>query len=563
MHQLAGEIDIENKLLHSKALEPLSEEDVTELQRIEQLSKLSTYSEADVREEIVTPILKIMGYSKETMFSINREKYLRILDKGLSVDYGLTIWEENYWVIEAKKPNVTRGEFKYDHLWQVVQYAIHPEINAALVVLCDGHAFEVFDREESLERPLLRVERCNLTRDFDKLRLLLAPLQAWVFQKRRIYRLIEKTFENEYQVRRLNEARQLIDRQLRQKEHKTVDNWRKSLKDRDKHDDYQWAEIATPDELVAGTFFFNANMGRMNAVSARLVSCCHPSSFGVMNTIFPDGVRAVNDYYFMHALYFLMELEQHQSEVRWAPHWLTQKQGASVPTHELIMSLLKLCLSHFEQDQMRKTVVLFSNAARRVQKILCVTQPSLQKVAEHRHAIQRYWGEEFDFSQAVSSPSSHLLGMLEYSSNLATDRFVAANTPSKGGFKTETAKQQLKEIWQLEISLLKSQSSYGELVKEQEVDEIFPTECLGTRYDQLGHTCWCLLAGSNKWYEHALEHHLPEIKTLATVGTWKAREMMTDMKIDFSKPTEQIFADRFFFGETSTSSSLAKLYKFL
>jgi Type I restriction enzyme R protein N terminus (HSDR_N) len=184
-----GQIDPTNTLLHSKMLEPLSAEQIGELRKIENFSKLDSYSEQDVREDIIAPILLVLGYQKESMFSVERDKSLWIAGKRLAFDYSLTLWEENFWIIEAKKPNVTKGKFGYDEVWQALQYAVHPTINAALLVLCDGHAIEVFDREQSLESPVLRVDRMNLIRDFDQIRAILSPLQAWFFQKRRIVRL--------------------------------------------------------------------------------------------------------------------------------------------------------------------------------------------------------------------------------------------------------------------------------------------------------------------------------------------------------------------------------------
>jgi hypothetical protein len=105
---------------------------------------------------------------------------------------------ENFWLIEAKRPSPGRTKFGYADLAQAVEYAIHPDINAALVALCDGSLTEVFDREVSLTEPVLRVEQRDLVRDFDKLRVLLEPIQAWFFQKRRVVRLIDKVFDKEF-----------------------------------------------------------------------------------------------------------------------------------------------------------------------------------------------------------------------------------------------------------------------------------------------------------------------------------------------------------------------------
>jgi hypothetical protein len=91
-------------------------------------------------------------------------------------DYKFHLWRENFWLIEAKRPLAGGIKFGYDDLAQAVEYGIHPEINAALIVLCDGLITEIFDREVSLIKPVLHVEKCNLARDFDKLRLLLEPI---------------------------------------------------------------------------------------------------------------------------------------------------------------------------------------------------------------------------------------------------------------------------------------------------------------------------------------------------------------------------------------------------
>jgi hypothetical protein len=45
---------------------------------------------------------------------------------------------------------------------------------------------EIFDREVDITKPVLRVAKADLWRDFDKLRKILEPMQVWFFQKRRV-----------------------------------------------------------------------------------------------------------------------------------------------------------------------------------------------------------------------------------------------------------------------------------------------------------------------------------------------------------------------------------------
>ena len=79
----------------------------------------------------------------------------------------MLLCEENFWVIEAKRVKRKKLKFIDKEVLQALQYAAHPDINAALLVLCDGRLFEVYDRDESLATPVARVEVKNLLAEFD------------------------------------------------------------------------------------------------------------------------------------------------------------------------------------------------------------------------------------------------------------------------------------------------------------------------------------------------------------------------------------------------------------
>ncbi|MDD2594110.1 MAG: hypothetical protein PHT45_07205, partial [Bacteroidales bacterium] len=84
-------LDTIEKLLTHKRLDPLNNEDLKELNTIQQLNVVG-FSEADVREEIINPILKILGYRKGQYFSVDREKHLSFLGKKSKyIDYNLTL----------------------------------------------------------------------------------------------------------------------------------------------------------------------------------------------------------------------------------------------------------------------------------------------------------------------------------------------------------------------------------------------------------------------------------------------------------------------------------------
>jgi len=163
-------------LLQYKALPSLPEGDIPILEKIQALNT-DGYTEAEVRAYVIDPIVKMLGYEKDTTFSPDLEKRIDFIDSRKYIDYKCTLWEENFWIIEAKKPNAKRKRthFEYAVFRQALEYAVHPRINAALIVLCDGDLFEVFDREENVREPILRFNRSDLALRFDHLRALLSP----------------------------------------------------------------------------------------------------------------------------------------------------------------------------------------------------------------------------------------------------------------------------------------------------------------------------------------------------------------------------------------------------
>ena len=180
------EFNIREGLLLHKNISPLSSSHIEELTAIQSLD-VTGFSEADVRAEIIDPIVRILGYKKGQLSSVDREKHIRFLGKTHKyIDYSFTLWRENFWIIEAKKPS--KGErFGYDELSQATEYSIHPEINASVIVLCDGLKIEVFDREEDLEAPVIAFKIRNILENIDSLRKILEPMQIWFFYKRSLY----------------------------------------------------------------------------------------------------------------------------------------------------------------------------------------------------------------------------------------------------------------------------------------------------------------------------------------------------------------------------------------
>jgi hypothetical protein len=147
-------------------------------------------------------------------------------------------------------------------------------------------------------------------------------------------------------------------------------------------------------------------------------------------------------------------------------------------------------------------------------------------MGEVLHFVGRYQLPELSWAQIVSSPEGQLIGRMNGIALTAASHFVSKCMPDRGEFKTEVAKMQLKELWNLEKALLRSVGNYPKLRKERDLGDMQMVEWSNVSYDNVGHLSLCLLHRFPDWTEFALNTYRPEIETLASMGSWKARELI-------------------------------------
>ncbi len=164
-------------------------------------------------------------------------------------------------------------------------------------------------------------------------------------------------------------------------------------------DDYaQHLAEASIDEIVDIHFFILQALSNIATMTEQLVSSCVSKwSFPVLRKVFPDDPRDVNDYFYMHALHFLIELEKVDVDINWLPSWLTSNWSSPSALHVSIKRLIHLCLTYFDQDEPRKAILLASNTYRRIFKLLAMTLPHQKKAAEIEHILTRYFAAELSW----------------------------------------------------------------------------------------------------------------------------------------------------------------------
>lgn len=110
-------------------------------------------NESDVREEIVSPLLRLLGYRSGTANNVLREQTLsypclplgrqKASDPAVRgrADYICEAAGAVRWTIEAKPPSESLDEATQSQAWT---YSNHPEVRAVYFCLCNGRQFQIY-----------------------------------------------------------------------------------------------------------------------------------------------------------------------------------------------------------------------------------------------------------------------------------------------------------------------------------------------------------------------------------------------------------------------------------
>jgi hypothetical protein len=148
--------------------------------------KFDELNETDVREEVLTPLLRSLGYRSGTENNIIREQSLRYQKSFLGrksplkdpplrgkADYILEVQHTVRWVLEAKAPGVEIGADEIEQAWS---YANHAEVRAVYFALCNGRHFVVFQTNHGPDsRPLLSVPYAEFSHTLRQIAGFLGP----------------------------------------------------------------------------------------------------------------------------------------------------------------------------------------------------------------------------------------------------------------------------------------------------------------------------------------------------------------------------------------------------
>lgn len=143
-------------------------------------------TEADVRAEIIDPILAKLGFRFGTKHYVERERkllypYTFIGHKSRkdvpvgSADYICGVdGQRGAFAVEAKRGDLPISNADVE---QAHSYAVHPEVRADFFVLSNGHQFSIYETMRgSADEPVVSVANSELDKRFFEIEALLAPV---------------------------------------------------------------------------------------------------------------------------------------------------------------------------------------------------------------------------------------------------------------------------------------------------------------------------------------------------------------------------------------------------
>ena len=145
---------------------------------LRKIDKDPDFKEDSVREVIILPILKGLGYKQPNIVRSKtlQHPFLKIGSKkrpiNLIPDYALKVENNFAWVLDAKSPE--QGVTDNDNVEQVYSYASHPEIRSTYFALCNGLEFALY-RTKSTSTPVLLFAINEIEHYWEKLKMFLSP----------------------------------------------------------------------------------------------------------------------------------------------------------------------------------------------------------------------------------------------------------------------------------------------------------------------------------------------------------------------------------------------------
>jgi len=396
------------------------------------------WKEIDVREDFIAPMLRVLGYSKNSVNDILREPslglpklYHRIGRKEIEIDYIPTLRLKRFWLIEAKKG----ADYDLDtgDLLQAYLYAIHASVQARYIVLINGREIRLYDTTQlastddnsPLEDNYLlmcRQEDCETT--FPQLYRFLGAKTMLASTRDHIISLLRDSLDVE-----IDEE---VPHQLQQKLAAVLEASKPRIQKNARDVNFRaWQEFFQADQRNMDSYPFDVLLALMNMppngrsgfgeqAARRIVDAQPQERMFMVKRLWQLYMGRPHSVFRVHCVIVLIALLTESVDV---------PPTAEVPTLESALEQLVLAnMSYWASDELQYALVHLDNTSLRVAKKLCMRlamKPIQDQLTHMRSALPRE-----DFLADLSGVAGRMIGATSAVAEEMWHRYVNLDTTS-------------------------------------------------------------------------------------------------------------------------------------
>lgn len=413
----------------------LTSEEKNELNRLSQID-FSNYSEADVREEFIVPLLVILGYRKNQDYSVSREDsfslndvFLSIGSKQIRLDYLFSVRKQFFWLIDAKKGSGNK-EIQNEDIYQAYFYSQHPEIDAIYFAVCNGWYFNLYERSgiESSTEPVLSIPSKDISDRFMELDQIIGATQILPTLKQNLLEKTKKILSAEVALERLNEYLESTQKVIREVRPTVLDNFRKNSKIVEKNRKESYEEMIkslNPFQILDSLFLSANTMGEIKRNSELIIESerfkvGHSQHFLFFHNLFLEELRPINYLYHMNSVYFLIQLKKRGVES--VDYRFNGSDKASV-IDLLNDKLLDIYTFHKKRKDLR-ILSLYEGLNYRFFKYFLVMGGKTRKHILDKVNFNRYYLPEEEIAWLGPNPAKELIELVLNTSTISLNYFL-------------------------------------------------------------------------------------------------------------------------------------------
>lgn len=451
---------------------PLNEVELKELERLSQLN-FSTFTEADVREEFLVEILKLLGYRKELDYSVSREEsfklnplFLSVGSNRIKLDYLCSLRKQYFWIIDAKegkcKDSQNPPEIAKNDIGQAHFYSLHPEINCRYFIVSNGWYINLYDRDnlDELLTPILSIKNTELLKRFLELDSYVGSTQILPILKEKMLDQIEKIFSSEVRVERLDEfidAVKDIAGKLRTKVEKAAhDNYSKSIRENDNYKLLENEDIST---VVYSVFQNLRARFEIEGVARRLTDRIKINrqehlfkEYSFFSNLMLTKPYPVNFWYYPCVLHFLFHANK---------HGLTTINFGFKTIQELLQEWLDLCLFHLSNKKGLRYLWACERLYAKIIKQSIIMLPTFRDSIKKMLNRELFYIPEEQLAPLGPNEASIVIGAVETSLGFFRSAFIK-NYFDDYTFKENLAHQEYQSLVEMSRNL---DEEFGEKYK--------------------------------------------------------------------------------------------------